>query len=96
MARKQIRKLLKREYESQRPEGGYEAVAASWGLSGGMVWRIVNEKNYWPADPEIRRRIEIQARNRGIVIGKRGRKKDLWAMDPVELKWRMQNREKVA
>ena len=95
MARKQIRKRVKADYESFIEKGGYEAVGDIWGLSGGMIWRILNEPGYWPKDPAIRRQIEMKAREFGIPIKTRGRKKDLFSMKPVELLWRLQNRVEV-
>ena len=95
MARKQIRRKLKQDYESMADQGGYEAVGASWGLTGGMVWRMINEEGYWPTDPVIRQKIELKARELGIPVGKPGRKQDLFSMDPADLLWRLQNREEV-
>jgi len=95
MARKQIRKRMKTDYESQEGKGGYEAVGDIWGLTGGMVWRIVKEPGYWPKDKEIRRRIAMKARELGLAIKQRGRKKDLFSMKPAELLWRLQNRVEV-
>lgn len=66
-----------------------------WDLSGGMVWRMINEPGYWPKDKEIRRRIVMKARELGILIKRRGRKKDLFSMKPAELLWQLQNRVEV-
>ena len=95
MAHKQIREKLREEYESQREAGGYNAVAASWGLTSGMVWRIVNEPDYWPSDPEIRERVIFQAQLRGVLVRRPGRKRDLFSLEPEELAWMVENRLEV-
>lgn len=83
------------EYQAMDGKGGYEAVADSWGLTGGMIWRMINEPGYWPANPEIRRRIVVKAREKGIEIKKRGRKRDLYSLDPRVLRWMLDNRVEV-
>ncbi len=95
MAHKQIRAKLRQEYESMADQGGYKAVAASWGLSSAMVWRILNEEGYWPSDPEIREQLLVQAQRRGVLVKRPGRKRDLFSMDPEELRWRIENRLEV-
>mgnify|MGYP006285736643 CR=1 FL=1 len=95
MGRKSIRKLLRQDYESLADKGGYDAVGRNWGLTGGMVWRLMNEDGYWPSDPEIKKKIEIVARRRGVYINRGGRKKDLFSMDPGELRWQLENRVEV-
>lgn len=91
MARSEIRSLLQEDYDRLCEEGGYKAVAKRWGLSDSMVWRIINE-GYWPADEKIREQLIYVARQRGLTIRKRGRKQDLFSMDPAELRERLENR----
>ena len=91
MARREIRSLLKEDYDRLCEEGGYVAVAERWGLSDSMVWRIINE-GYWPVDEKIREQLIYVARLRGLTIRKRGRKQDLFSMDPEELRKRLENR----
>jgi hypothetical protein len=59
-----------------------------------MVWKFVNEDYFWPKSEKIDKRIMIEASRRGIPLGNRGGR-DLWAMSPEELLWRLQNREEV-
>ena len=95
MGRKEIRMRIQAEYESAVDNGGWEAVGRSWGLSGGMVWRIANESDYWPADPEIRKKIEKEARKRGLYLNHGGRRQDLFSLDPDTLRWQLENRVEV-
>lgn len=92
MAREQFRARLRAAYKTVEGKGGYEAVGLVLGLSGGMVWRLCEEDRYWPKDPDIRRQIEIKAREMGITVG---RQPDLFAMDPAELLSQLQNRVEV-
>ena len=89
--RKAVRAEVKRDYRAIR---SYEKVGLSWSISGGMAWKFVNEKNFWPTDKEIETRILVEASKRGIPLGNRGGR-DLWSMSPQELLWRLINREEV-
>lgn len=89
--RKAIRVSIKRDYRSCKGRGGYNAVGRMWGVSGGMVHKIINN-GHWPKDKKIEMKILIEASRRGIPLGNRGGR-DLWAMSPEELLWRLQNRE---
>jgi len=89
--RKAVRADIKRDY---RLLGSYEKAGLPWGLSGGMAWKFVNEDYFWPKDKRIEMRILIEASKRGIPLGNRGGR-DLWAMSPEELLWRLKNREVV-
>jgi len=88
MAHRAIRERMAEDYVRL---GGYEAVAAEWGVGSAMVWRVVNE-GYWPADAGIREKLFVEARRRGLGVRRRGRKRDLFAMPVEELRWRLVNR----
>ena len=90
--RKAIRQAINSSY---RVLGSYDKAGLSWGISGGMVWNFVNEDYYWPKDEMIDRKIMVEASKRGIPLGNRGGR-DLWAMSPGELLWRLQNRETIS
>jgi len=90
--RKAIRREIKRDY---RVLGSYEKVGRSWGFSGGLAWKFINEDYYWPKDEEINLNIMVEASRRKIPLGNKGGK-DLWAMSPGELLWRLQNRETIS
>ena len=92
MARKTIRERMKKDYEDLVQDGGYKAVSERWGLTTAMVWRIINEDGYWPKDEKIREQIIFRARQMGLIIRRRGRKRDLFSMDPEELRWSLENR----
>lgn len=89
--RKGIRKAIREDYHALN---NYDEVGRSWGISGGMAWKFVNEDYYWPASKEIEQRIFAAASVRGIPLGNRGGK-DLWSMSPEELLWRLVNREEI-
>lgn len=89
--RKAIRKAIKKDYRTLQ---SYDKVGSSWGISGGLAWKFVNEKNYWPTDPKIKATIWVEAYRRKIPLGNRGGK-DLHSMSKEELTWRLQNREVI-
>lgn len=95
MARKAIKARMKAQYQSLYAQGGYQAVGVIWDLSGTMVWRMMNEPGYWPTNKLICRRIEAKAHEFGIVIRRRGRKRDLFSMSIDELQWRLNNRVEI-
>jgi len=92
--RKEIRSAIKRDYHTMKGRGGYDAVGLIWGVSGGMAWQFVNEEYFWPTDENIEKIVLLVAQSIGIRIGNRGGK-DLWAMSPEELLWRLENREEL-
>ena len=71
-----IRELMRGDYQRLKGHGGYRAVGKLWGVSAGVVWKMINEPGYWPKDKEIKKIIEDKAGLRGIRIKKRGRKRD--------------------
>ena len=95
MARKAIKARMKADYQSLYAQGGYQAVGVIWDISGGMVWRMINEPKYWPTDKIICQRLKAKAREFGIVIRRRGRKRDLFSMNVNELQWRLNNRVEI-
>jgi len=87
-----IRAELRAEYEELVGRGGYRSLGVAWGVSTGVAWNLVNDDSYWPKDKKIRLALEVAARARGIPVRRRGRKRDLWSMDPAVLLWRLLNR----
>jgi predicted RNA-binding Zn-ribbon protein involved in translation (DUF1610 family) len=80
-------------------------VGKEFGISSGMAFRIARQK-YEPKDPVIRTRLGLPARVEVAVCPncgkvhmkkrcpeKRAMHKDLFGMEPEELKWRLENRE---
>ena len=51
--RKAIRERMAEDYYNLHGKGGYDVVGAFWGLSGGMVYRIINDEDYWPKHKKI-------------------------------------------
>lgn len=92
MARKTIRERMKNDYEDLIQDGGYKAVSERWGVTKALAWRIINEDGYWPKDEKIKEQLILRARQRGIPVKRRGRKRDLFSMDPEELRLRLENR----
>lgn len=91
--RKAIRRAMKADYKSYKGKGGYDAVGAVWGVSGGLVWKINKNKEYWPKDKKILLALEIRARIIGIPFPRK--REDLFSMKPAELKRRLDEREVV-
>lgn len=91
VGKKAIRKAFREDYKRL---GTYDLVADIWMCSNGVAWSIINKKYYWPKDEKISDHIWNIASKRGIPLGNRGGR-DLWAMSPEELLWRLQNREEV-
>jgi len=87
--KKAIRRAFREQHNNKE---SYEEIGLSWGVSGGVAWKMVKEKYYWPKDPKIKATIWLEASKRGIPLGNRGGR-DLWAMSPAELLWRLNNRE---
>ena len=90
--RKAVRAQIKRDYHTLKGRGGYDAVGLIWGVSGGTAWNFVNTDYYWPSDPKIEETVLLIASRVGINLGNKGGR-DLWAMPPKELLWRLENRE---
>jgi len=88
MARKAIMKQVVRDYADM---GGYAAVGDIWGISSGLAWKIINE-DYWPKSKDIRDCLIQRARQRGMLIKRKGRKRDLLTFSPEELRWKLENR----
>lgn len=87
------RKAIRKAMRAQHNDGhSWDLIGASWGISGGMAWKIAKEKGYWPQDKEIEMRILKEASGRGIPLGNKGGR-DLWSMTKEELIWRLLNRE---
>jgi len=89
------RKAIRRAFRQDKHSGqSYDEIGLSWGISGGLAWRMINEKYYWPKDKNIERQILLEATKRKIPLGNKGGR-DLWAMSPEELLWRLNNREEL-
>jgi len=91
VGKKAIRKAFCDDYKKYKT---YDLVADIWTVSNGVAWNMINKKNYWPKDEKISDHIWHMASLRGIPLGNKGGK-DLWAMSPSELLWRLINREEV-
>lgn len=89
--RKAIRRAIRQDYHALN---NYDEVGSSWGISGGMAWKFINEDYYWPTSKEIEQKILAEATRRGIPIGNKGGR-DLFSMPTKELLWRLINREEV-
>lgn len=92
--RKAIRKSMKQLYHILKGKGGYDAVGTVWGVSGGMAWKMIKDRNYFPKDPAILYQLEIRARVLGFKFPVR-REKDLFALPVPELRRRIEQREGV-
>ena len=88
--RREARIAMRAEYKCLH---SYDKVGLSWGISGGMAWSIMREKNYWPKDKKIQNKIKKRALELEIVVSRR--KRDLWSMPVEELLWRLMNREET-
>ena len=87
------RKAIRKAFREQRNDRqSYEVIGLSWGVSGGIAWKMINEDYYWPKDKEIEREIFLEASRRKIPLGNRGGR-DLHSMSREELLWRLENRE---
>ena len=95
MVHKSILKHMEKELQSLEGKGGYSALGRSWGLAPAMVWRMLNEPGYWPKDKTICSHILQKAKEKGIVVRRPGRKRDLFSLDPRVLLWMLENREEV-
>lgn len=93
--REAIRRLFAEDYDSLQGSGGYRAVAESWGVSTGVAWNMVNKENYWPSNDQIEVVVKTKAAERGIRLGRRGRRRDLFSLDSRILRWMLDNREVV-
>ena len=63
-----VRRYMRREYQlAYINKGGYKALAQTWGLSHGTVWRIINISGYIPKSAEILSRIKGGALERGLI-----------------------------
>lgn len=52
--RKRIRERMAEDYHRLPKPKNYAVVGAFWGgLSGGLVYRIINDADYWPKDKKI-------------------------------------------
>ena len=51
--------IVKRLTSLHRSYGSWREVAAQIGISPAMAWRLVNEPEYEPKDPEIRRKLGL-------------------------------------
>ena len=100
-----VRRALKKAYQEAAGAGGWREVGKRFGISPGMAWRIVKQK-YEPKDPKIRVRMGLPTRVEvsacpmcGEVHVKKHcpktvvRHKDMLAMDPDELKRRLEDRK---
>jgi len=67
--------------------GTWRAVAAAWGISAALAWRVAVE-GYWPRDAALRRQLLARA---GVGL----RRRDLFALPTAELRRRLENREEV-
>lgn len=91
VGKKAIRRAFRLDYEKHKT---YDLVADIWTVSNGVAWNMINKKHYWPKDRGISDHIWMVASLRGIPLGNRGGR-DLWAMSPKELLWRLENREET-
>lgn len=91
VGKKAIRRAFRKDYKRL---GTYDLVADIWVVSNGVAWNMINKDYYWPKDKEISDHIWKMASTFGIPLGNRGGR-DLWAMSPEELLWRLQNREEI-
>ena len=64
MGRTGVLEALRRDYVLL---GSYAKVGSLWGISGALVWRMLN-KGYWPKTKRIKIIIEDHARQLGIEI----------------------------
>lgn len=67
--RDHIRREIREDFEYFEDKGGYRAVAELWGISTGTAWRMINERYYWPSDPEVKEQIRKAGLKRGIAVG---------------------------
>lgn len=74
-AQNSIRALVKADYTSLIGKGGYRALGALWGVSSGVAWNLKNTENYWPKDPEIQKMLLEKAKERGVLIKKKRKKR---------------------
>jgi hypothetical protein len=100
-----LSKQLFGAYRELMHAGGWRAVGARFGISGGMAFRIAKD-GYEPADPTIRVRLGLPTtahvpvcRMCGEVHLKKGcthkrrKEKRIFDMTPELLRWALENRE---
>ena len=63
-----IRNAIKEDYARLK---NYRHVGSFWNLSGGVVWKFENQKNYYPKTKEIKDILKREGKKRGIVVGVR-------------------------
>lgn len=68
--------------------GTWRAVAAAWGISPALAWRVAMD-GYWPRDAALRRRLLTRA---GVWVSRR---RDLFSLSVDELRRRLEHREEV-
>ena len=61
-----IKRAFISEYQYLYRRGGYKALGASWGVSQGTAWRMVNNPDYVPKKEEIINQLLLAAHDKGI------------------------------
>lgn len=61
-----IKRAFIAEYQYLSKHGGYRVLGASWGVSQGTAWRMVNNPDYVPKKEEIIDQLLLAAHDKGV------------------------------